>query len=154
VQAARDHGLTEVVRATADNPAVDLDAPGRTLALLRRAHADCVVERGLPYGACVEAVTAAALETADALAFDAYDREHVTPFIRRDRRFRSFDALGPGQVRRPSMRLTVDTPDDLDHMRRVFAALGADTLAPLTAIIAAVDRLAAVDRDASGASAR
>ncbi|MFI5178823.1 MAG: cytidylyltransferase domain-containing protein [Vicinamibacterales bacterium] len=154
VQAAREFALTEVVRATADNPAVDLDAPGRALELLRRAHADCVVERGLPHGACVEAVTAAALETADALTIDAYDREHVTPFIRRDRRFRSFDALGPGHVRRPSLRLTVDTPDDLDQMRRVFAMLGSNTLAPLSAIIAAVDRLAAVDRESSGASAR
>jgi len=154
VQATREFSLTEVVRATADNPAVDLDAPARTLALLRRVNADCVVERGLPHGACVEAVTAAALETADALTVDAYDREHVTPFIRRDPRFRSLDALGPGHVRRPSLRLTVDIPDDLDHVRRVFAMLGSNALAPLQAIIAAVDALAAVDRGSSGASAR
>ena len=46
----------------------------------------------------------------DALATDPYDREHVTSFLRRDRRFRALDALAPGDVRRPDLRLTVDTP--------------------------------------------
>ena len=50
-------GARYVVRATADNPAIDIDGPERVLQQLRASGADYVVEAGLPYGACVEAVT-------------------------------------------------------------------------------------------------
>src|SRR5437762_1457410 len=36
LQAASQLSLTEIVRASADNPAVDMDAPRRTLEFLRR----------------------------------------------------------------------------------------------------------------------
>jgi spore coat polysaccharide biosynthesis protein SpsF len=147
VLAATTFDLLEIVRATADNPAVDMDAPRRTLDLLRRAHADHVVERGLPVGAAVEAVTVAALVLADAAADDPYDREHVTSFIRRERQFTSLDAMAPGCLRRPNVCLTVDTPDDLDFMRRVMAqvAMSDGSPAPLGAIIAAAERLRHLD---------
>src|SRR5882757_658801 len=44
VQVIETLGLTEVIRATADNPCVDMDAPLRTLNLLRRTGVDHVVE--------------------------------------------------------------------------------------------------------------
>ena len=50
-----------VVRATGDNPAVDIGAPDRVLAALRSTRADHVIENGLPYGAAVEGVTVDAL---------------------------------------------------------------------------------------------
>jgi spore coat polysaccharide biosynthesis protein SpsF (cytidylyltransferase family) len=145
VEAARQFSLTEVVRATADNPAVDLDAPERTLALLRRTGVDHVVEHGLPYGTAVEAISVEALCAAHAQATEAYDREHVTPFIRRDKRCRALDAIAPGHLRRPDVRLTVDTAEDLDRVRRVLGTLESGNLTPLAAIIAAADRLAAAD---------
>ena len=61
VQTAREFSLTEIIRATADNPAVNMDAPRRTLELLHQTGADHVVEFGLPNGAAVEAVTVEAL---------------------------------------------------------------------------------------------
>jgi spore coat polysaccharide biosynthesis protein SpsF len=125
VQAAREFSLTEIIRATADNPAVDMDAPRRTLELLHQTGADHVVEFGLPRGAAVEAVTVAALENAATTATDPKDREHVTTFIRRDRRFFALPALAPGVIRQPQLRLTVDTAVDLAFMRRVFARVGA-----------------------------
>ena len=54
---------------------------------LLRAGADHVAESGLPYGAAVEAMAADALMLSAELATDSYDREHVTPFLRRDSRF-------------------------------------------------------------------
>ena len=145
VRAADHHGLTHVVRATADNPAVDSDSPRRTLAALLRLAADHVVETGLPYGAGVEAFTTDALRRSAALAIEPDDREHVTPLMRRDARFvaRTIDA--PAPLRRPEIRLTVDTDDDLAFVRRLFAA-AVDTPGdplPLAALIAAADHLAA-----------
>jgi len=136
-----------VVRATADNPAVDIGAPARVVSLLRTIGADYVVEPDLPCGAAVEAVTVAALRTAHRLAVTPADREHVTPFIRRHRaRFRNVLVAAPVTIRRLDLRLTVDTAGDLEYMRRVFAAAEATVEpVPLTALIAAADRIAAAE---------
>lgn len=149
-------GVTHVVRATADNPAVDIDAPRRTLDVLRRTGADYVIDFGLPVGGAVEAFTASALYRAAALATDPYDREHVTPFIKRDPRARALDLLAPTALRRAELRFTVDTAEDLDYMRRLYAEVGETTVpATLEAFITAADRLAIKARHAEpGADAR
>lgn len=155
VLAADTFNLATMVRATADNPAVDMDAPRRTLDLLERTGSAHVVEHGLPYGTAVEAIACAALREADAEASDAYDREHVTPFLKRGRRFLALDALAPASVRRPELRLTVDTPEDLEFVRRVYAfASPANGPAPLRELIAAAALVVGVEGGASGTSAR
>ncbi len=141
VTAAHAFGLSELIRATADNPFVDPDAPGRVLDLRRRVAADHVVESGLPVGCAVEAVTTRALETAHAEATDAYDREHVTSFIRRDPRFRAVRAVAPGHLRRPGLRLTVDTAEDLAFVRSVFDGARRDAMPDLTDLIRVADGL-------------
>ena len=144
VGAATAFGLVDVVRATADNPVVDVDGPRRVSDLRRRVQVDHVVECGLPIGAAVEAVTAEALARAHGLTGDAYDREHVTPFIRRSPQFTALRAVAPGHLRRPSLRLTVDTPEDLERMRAVLAKFRHVTRpSPLMDIIGAADALAA-----------
>lgn len=153
VKAVSALSLTEVIRATADNPAVDMDAPARTLELLRRTGADHVVERGLPYGAAVEAVTADALLRAADEARDLSDREHVTPLIRRDGRFRALQAIAPGSVREPGLRVTVDTTDDLEFMRRLMKAAGAEGAGlpiPLATLITVARTLPAEAHGGSG----
>jgi len=132
-----------VIRATADNPAVDIDAPARVLAYLRRGGLDYVVERGLPVGAAVEGMRASALLEAVAAATDAYDREHVTPFLKRpERRYRVFEPLVAPPIQRPDLRLTVDTADDLEYMTGVLGRCGLGTsVMPLSAIIQSADRI-------------
>lgn len=138
--AARTFGLTRVVRATADNPFVDGDGVRRTLRFLEQVGADHVVECGMPLGTAVEAVMVEALDRAADLVVDPYDREHVTSFIRRDARFTSLRAVAPGGIRRPGLRLTVDTADDLEFARQVHADTGEGNGIPeLTAVIAAAD---------------
>jgi spore coat polysaccharide biosynthesis protein SpsF len=133
--AADVFGLSEIVRATADNPFVDIESVARVVALRRRGDLDHVVESGLPIGAAVEAVSVAALRRAGALVADPYDREHVTSFVRRDRRFRALRAVAPGAVRRPGLRLTVDTPEDLAFACNVQAELGSGERPPALAEI-------------------
>jgi len=137
VAAAQAFGVAEIVRATADNPAVDLDGPARVLAQLRRMHADYVVECGLPHGAAVEAVTRAALERAAEETRDPYDHEHVTPYVRRTAGFRSLSVMAPGHLRNPHLRVTIDTPEDLRTMRALLSQFrNADVPVPLAQIIA------------------
>jgi spore coat polysaccharide biosynthesis protein SpsF len=142
VGAAQTFGFTEIIRATADNPFVDLDAPLRTSRARRRAAADHAVERGLPVGTAVEAVSRDALVRAHALATEAYDREHVTSLVRRDPRFRALRAVAPGHLRESSLRLTVDTAGDLATAREIDAVLaGRRELPGLAAIIQAAEQV-------------
>lgn len=155
VQAVTSLDLAACIRATADNPAVDMDAPRRAIELLKRTGAGYVLEHGLPYGAGVEAVSCAALRYADLLATAPYDREHVTPLLRRDRRFVAIDALAPGALRRPELRLSVDTAEDLEAMRRLYAAVGVGSAPkPVAAFIAAADALREERQAEPGTSAR
>lgn len=133
---------TYVIRATADNPCVDVDAPRRVLAALIAERADYVSEKDLPYGGGVEGVTAAALRRAAAEAVDDYDHEHVTPFVRR--RLDLFSQVqldAPAALARPDVRVTVDTAADLAHVRTLYARTGAD-MPSLRDLIAAADQAA------------
>ena len=119
--------LDPVLRATADNPVVDIESPARVLAALQQTHADYIREEGLPLGAAVEGMTADALQRAARTATDPYDREHVTTFIRKRRDlFRVTQIDAPAPLACASLRLTVDTADDLKWVRQLFARAGAD----------------------------
>jgi spore coat polysaccharide biosynthesis protein SpsF len=139
--AAAAFSLSEVVRATADNPFVDPDGPQRVLRFRQRVAADHVVECGLPVGAAVEAVSVDALTRAAAIVTDPYDREHVTSLVRRDTRFRALRAVAPGYLRRPGLRLTVDTETDLDFARDVYSRLESGVDSPLSVVIKTADSL-------------
>ena len=138
--AAEAFDLDPVVRATGDNPAVDIQAAGRVLAELRRTGADFVIEEGLPHGAGVEAMTRSALCHSELVADSAYDREHVTSFIKGHRDvFRLIDLAAPTPLRRPDLHVTVDTFEDLDWVRELY--FRADSSEPsLTELIAAAGR--------------
>lgn len=148
VQAARSVNARYVVRATADNPLTDIDAPERMLRALRETGADHVVEDGLPYGAAVEAVTVDALRRAAIQATEADDREHVTPLIRRDRsRYTALTLPAPRGLQRPDLRVTIDTADDLDAMRAVaFRMHNWVTVPELSQAIRVMDACAAESR--------
>jgi spore coat polysaccharide biosynthesis protein SpsF (cytidylyltransferase family) len=82
-------------------------------------------------------MTAAALHRAALLAHDPYDREHVTPFLRNNPQlFAVAQVSAPAPLVRPSLRLTVDTQDDLDRLRELFFRTRSDD-PPLAALIAA-----------------
>ena len=132
-----------VVRATADNPAVDIDAAGRVLRVLVESGADYVVEHGLPYGAAVEAVSVDALRRAHRCASLPEDREHVTTFVKRERAlFTVVEPDAPAPLRRPDLRLTVDTVTDLHFMETVLSSLPSVSVeSPLSEIIDAADRV-------------
>ena len=150
VLAAESARARFVVRATADNPAVDMEAAERLLGPMIAGALDYVSESGMPYGGAVEAVSLEALNRASGLTGDPDDREHVTMFIRRNRAlFRTRELNAPDPVRRPDVRVTIDTADDLESMRAVYGRLGAGAGAfepRLTAVIRAADEIAAAAR--------
>lgn len=143
LQAVGQSDTAFVVRATGDNPAVDIDGARRAVSAAQRLGLDYCCERDLPYGAAVEVIRASALIDAGARATRDEDREHVTTFIRRHRaRYRVATPDAPRSVRRPEVRLTVDTQEDLAFMRAVSSSVpGGLAQATLSEILAAADAL-------------
>jgi len=123
--AARAFAAATIVRLTADNPLVDgafVDFVVDRYAAAGVAYAETTTTGSYPYGLSVEVFSRAALEADAAGATDAADREHVTPFVRRHpQRFPALALVAP--ERNGDLRWTVDTAEDLAHVRALFAAL-------------------------------
>jgi spore coat polysaccharide biosynthesis protein SpsF (cytidylyltransferase family) len=131
-----------IVRVTGDCPLIDPAGVDEVVARWRATRADYVANvyapRTYPTGMDTEVVSWPALHAAAMETDDAYDREHVTPYVR-DRP----DRFAAERVERdPSLghlRLTLDTPEDLELLRAVAARVD-----PLRAGLA---ELAAAVRD-------
>jgi spore coat polysaccharide biosynthesis protein SpsF len=139
--AARAADADVVVRVTSDCPLID---PAETDLVVVALDADVdyaanVLERDLPRGLDVEALWRDTLERVDRMATSAPAREHVTYFIQAERP----DLFALRAVRRPfdaaDLRWTVDTPEDLALVRRLYDELGlAEKPLPLADVIAHV----------------
>lgn len=117
-----------VVRLTGDNPLVDgffLDEVIERYLDEEPAldYADTTISKTYPYGLSAEVMTFHALETTWREAVTAFDREHVTPFIRNHpERFRIRNLVCGDQL--GHLRVTVDLPSDLQRMRLLFHEAG------------------------------
>ena len=113
-----------IIRATADNPLIDIGSIERIVRVLHSDLLDLCIEKDLPYGAATEAVRARALKKADMLARDPRHREHVTLFIKECPQEFSVAYLTPPHTLRCSqIRLTVDTMDDFQFMNHLIAQI-------------------------------
>ncbi|MGH2869709.1 MAG: cytidylyltransferase domain-containing protein, partial [Solirubrobacteraceae bacterium] len=118
-----------VVRITGDCPLSDAGVIDSVVSHWRNLEADYVTNtlepRTYPNGLDVEVISAAALRQAADEAVDAEDREHVTPFIRRQP-----ERFTTGELRlepsRSQVRITLDTAQDAEIIRSVVAELGPD----------------------------
>jgi spore coat polysaccharide biosynthesis protein SpsF len=121
--AVRCFGLHRVIRATGDNPFVFADAAEAIHAEARNLAADYAAYSGLPLGAGVEALDARALLRAEAEAAAPHEREHVCPYLYgRPVLFSLHRPLAPRRWQ-GRIRLTVDTAEDYERARKLYAAL-------------------------------
>ena len=116
---------SHVVRITGDCPLIDpevIDEAVRLALASKAAYTGNVEQRTYPVGLDVEVMTTEALLTAAVEAVDPFEREHVTPFLRRrPERFAQAHLTQP--VDRSAMRWTVDRPADFAFARGVYEAL-------------------------------
>jgi spore coat polysaccharide biosynthesis protein SpsF len=127
--AAKASGADIVVRITADCPLIDPDVMAEMVVRFRRLRADAPPAdvltnsrvRSFPRGLDVEIFTREALGAADAEATASHQREHVTPFLYENpARFRIVDHLRKQDA--SSYRLTLDTTEDYELLKRIFSA--------------------------------
>ncbi len=133
VAAARAFDAAQIVRVNADNPLIDprfLDQlvgdareHGGDYVSYRRGDGRPVMLTALSFFA--ETVTRGCLERSDRQITDPFEREHVTVGIyNRPEAFAVRWLEVPEFCNDARLRFTVDTPVDLELLRKVFAALG------------------------------
>jgi spore coat polysaccharide biosynthesis protein SpsF len=124
-QQAAEHFRPEiVVRATADNPLIEIASVDRIVRALRTSDLEYCMEIELPYGAATEAISVQALRKSDQLAKLARHREHVTLFAKENpERFRLAFLSPPDALHRPEIRLTVDTWEDFMFMEDLIRSV-------------------------------
>ncbi len=128
-QAARHFNAGTIVRLTADCPLLDPGLVDETVALFRRQQADFAANRlpppyrrTYPIGLDCEVCTFAALERAWREASAPHEREHVMPYLYEVQgRFKV--AVLDKEVNYGHLRWTVDTAQDLELVRQLYARL-------------------------------
>lgn len=146
--AALAYEADPVVRVTADCPLIDYGIVDAAIRLYRESGADYVsnnLERSFPHGTDVEVFSFRVLEDAHRRATDAYDREHVTEYVRRhqDMPYTLVNLRAPLEEMDPlqaavlcAARLTVDYPEDLKLIQRIFEAFPkADTYVTIADVV-------------------
>ncbi len=121
-QAARYVGADTVVRITSDCPLVDPQVCSETIQLFIREQADFASNNlvaTFPHGIECEVFSLEALETAATKSDDRYEREHVTPYIRKRPGFKRVTLEGPGGGIE-NHRWTLDYAEDLEFFRVLF----------------------------------
>jgi spore coat polysaccharide biosynthesis protein SpsF len=120
-----------VVRITSDCPMLDPRIVDQYIlrfktSPLRPDYVWCGEAPKLPVGMGVEVFSRAALDAAHARAADSYDREHVTPFIRRADSGFTVESVGFARDLH-DYRLCVDVPEDFSLVERVLRVLAKKT---------------------------
>ena len=150
--AARLVEADAVVRVTSDCPLIDPALCGDVVERRRAEDAEYAANNvawGYPHGLDCEIFTRRALEAAAETATEPYDREHVSPWIRRHPTYRKAEVRGPGGPE-AKWRWTLDFAEDLDFMRALYRYLPAPPAMPswreIAAVVAAHPELAAINQ--------
>jgi spore coat polysaccharide biosynthesis protein SpsF len=114
-----------IMRVTSDCPLIDPAVCGQVLALRKQENADYASNNmppSFPHGLDCEAFTIKSLANAAQSASEAHDREHVTPWLRRDTNVRRANLSTPCKEF-SGQRWTLDFPEDYDFFQAVWAAM-------------------------------
>lgn len=121
LHAARATEADIVVRITGDCPLIDPKVVDQVITKFKEGtwdYASNVDPATYPDGLDTEVFTREALERAAEEAFESFDREHVTPYLRRHERFHRTSVRHDEDC--SALRWTVDEPADLDVVTSVF----------------------------------
>ena len=121
IQTARRYQADVVVRITGDCPLVDPELVDECIRRFLAADVDYfsnIAPPTYPDGLDIEVVTLAALERAAEESDKPYDHEHVTPYVRESRKFRTATIQNDDDL--SMLRWTVDEPADLEVITKIF----------------------------------
>jgi spore coat polysaccharide biosynthesis protein SpsF len=124
-QAALKYGADVIVRITSDCPLIDPGVTDKTVKAFLEQQPDYAsnsLQRSYPRGLDTEVIACPALERAWRNACIPYQRVHVTPYIYENpSEFKIVSVAGERDY--SAHRWTVDTAEDLDFVRAVYARM-------------------------------
>jgi len=156
--AARFAEADIIMRVTSDCPLIDPVVCGAVFRLQAEHKCDYAANnmpRLFPHGLDCEVFTRAALEQATAEASEPYEREHVTPWLRRHPSLKRANLVGPGWPAN-THRWTLDYPEDFAFFEQLFARGREDDLASMQGILsllAAHPQLSSINADRAAMAA-
>ena len=139
--AARAAGADIVMRVTSDCPLIDPALCGRLLAKLRDEGLDYCCNNlppSWPHGLDAEVFRAAALFEAEDQATEPFDREHVTPWLRRAPHLKRGNIARGGADLSQECRWTLDYPEDYAFLAALFEKLPRE-IVPMEDVLAVLD---------------
>lgn len=126
IEASKAMNADIIVRVTADNPLTDPRLVDELIKAHLTSKADYTHCIGAPLGISAEVVNREVLEQIHSMAENAEYREHVTLYIVEHPKLFKIDSVKAEHfsLNYPALRLTVDTEEDLELMRRLQEYLG------------------------------
>ena len=120
-QCAKKFGITTIVRIPADKPLIDPEIVDEVIQKFKENSFDCVTNfqpSTIPSGTEVEIFSFSALETAWKNASSALDKEHVTPYIYKNKeQFKIFNVVNKDDL--SNFRWALDYKEDLELIRKI-----------------------------------
>ena len=122
--AAKENNLDTVARITSDCPVIDPNIVNYVIDKFFKQGVDYatnILKRTYPHGMDTEVFTFSSLERAYSEAKEAYEREHVTPYIRlHPEKFSLLNIEAPSKFYAPDIRVTLDTEEDYALLCAVY----------------------------------
>ena len=113
--------VSTVIRATGDNPLVSGILANKILEYHFQKQADYSGFTGIPLGTGVEILNAEAILEANSLSDDAYEQEHVSPYLYfRENEFLINRVPSPAEYYCPDGRVTLDTEGDYFKIKKIY----------------------------------
>lgn len=126
-KAAEKFKIDVIVRITADCPLIDPEIVDLVVEKHLISGADYTsnnLKRTFPLGLDMQVFNFDVLERAHKEAKNTFDKEHVVPYIhQRPDIFKLESVEAKGALKRPELRLTVDTEEDLQAVREIYKSL-------------------------------
>jgi spore coat polysaccharide biosynthesis protein SpsF len=124
---AREYGLDDIIRATADNPLVDPGACDCLVSYYRNHQLDYATiatgtNTGFPIGVGLEVFSFQALKKCYLEGHAPHHREHVNEYILENPRlFKQAFMAAPAELCAPEISLTVDTRAQFEGIARIYS---------------------------------
>lgn len=136
VKAIKIFKLSQIVRATGDNPLVSYELANMLIKAHNKNNFDYSGYLNNPIGSGVEVVNSDILIRALNESQKSYDREHVTPYIYRNKQiFNVFQENAPEEFVLSNSYVTIDTQEDYNRIEKLFHELYHGEIIPIESVI-------------------
>ncbi|VVB80272.1 3-deoxy-manno-octulosonate cytidylyltransferase [uncultured archaeon] len=130
VLAARAHNADIIVRITVDCALLFTEAMDRLIKNVKNNEAEYSHnrhKRGVPLGMHAEVITREAIERVFSLANEKKHKEHITLYILENpSKFKIKNFAENPSFQKPNIVLSIDRPEELEKIKKIFLALGED----------------------------